>query len=563
MSAQTSIPTVADRAAADDAQQTRSITISERRTDELVIALVGAIGSGVTTTSNILREILERDFGYTCNYIRVSTIIREMGAAIGETIPDQESPAHTRTMMLQAIGNALRKRNSNSYLAAKCIERIAVDRLSPPDGIQRGYAEAPSGTGEANLLPVNRRRVHIIDSIKHTAEVEVLREVYGDTFWLFGVFAPETVREERLLRIGHEITHLKQIFKDDEEDGLANGQKVRDTVHQADFFVRNDGLTEDRLRVALSRYLRIVFNIGVNTPTLDEIAMYNAASQASTSACLSRQVGAAIFSRDGELIGVGANDVPKFGGGLYCSEDGEHDHRCFKLTNGICWNDEHKDQLYTAIFRELRQDGMLGTGATLLRITDALKRTDIRNLIEYSRAVHAEMEAIISVARGNKPGLIGSTLYCTTFPCHSCARHIVASGIKRVIYIEPYAKSLAVSLHGDAVTMNESEAASRVAFLQYEGTAPKNMIRLFKHGSQRKHDGRMIKSDPRYASPIFPSPLDGFAFREQLVVDSLLKNEQNRDKEPKGDGARRNGGSTKEIGTIQLSLVDPDESSRA
>ncbi|MDN3612645.1 hypothetical protein QWZ16_23945 [Vibrio ostreicida] len=26
------------------------------------------------------------------------------------------------------------------------------------------------------------------------------------------------------------------------------------------------------------------------------------------------------------------------------------------------------------------------------------------------------------------------------FPCHNCAKHIVASGIKRVVYVEPYPK---------------------------------------------------------------------------------------------------------------------------
>ena len=419
---------------------TPAIPISERRTDELVIALVGPIGSGVSTTARILVELLEREYGYTHHYIRVSSIIREMGVDIGETIPDADAAPDLRTSALQALGNVLRKRVSNKYLAEKCIERIAVDRLNPPSGVPKGYENVEGDGTAAKLLPVNRRRVHIIDSIKHTAEVEILREVYADTFWLLGVFAPETIREERLVRMGHEPAHLKQIFQDDEEDGLENGQKVRDTMHQADFFVRNDALTEDRLRVALSRYLKIIFNIGVNTPTLDETAMYNAASQASTSACLSRQVGAAIFSRAGELIGVGANDVPKFGGGLYCSEDGERDHRCFKLTGGICFNDDHKGRLYGAIFRELRKETVLGPGVTAERVVKALKRTDIKNLIEYSRAVHAEMEAIISVARGNKPGLVGATLFCTTFPCHSCARHIVASGIGRVVYIEPYAK---------------------------------------------------------------------------------------------------------------------------
>jgi deoxycytidylate deaminase len=287
--------------------------------------------------------------------------------------------------------------------------------------------------------------------------------------------------------------------------------------------------------------------------------MYNATSQASTSACLSRQVGAAIFSEVGELIGVGANDVPKFKGGLYCSEDGDSDYRCFKLTNGICHNDDRKDRLYAAIIRELRQENALVPGVVAGKVIAALKRTDIKNLIEYSRAVHAEMEAIISVARGNKPGLAGATLYCTTFPCHSCARHIVASGIKKVLYIEPYAKSLAVALHGDAVSMRETDHESRVTFLQYEGAAPKNMIRLFKHGLERKRDGRMIKADPRRASPIFPSPLDGFTVREQLVVDNLLKNEQNQPTSRTEEGERTHAGTTKEAKPAQLSLVDPSQ----
>ena len=70
-----------------------------------------------------------------------------------------------------------------------------------------------------------------------------------------------------------------------------------------------------------------------------------------------------------------------------------------------------RDGCHEAIFRELRKETVLGPGVTAERVVKALKRTDIKNLIEYSRAVHAEMEAIISVARGNKPGLVGATLF--------------------------------------------------------------------------------------------------------------------------------------------------------
>src|SRR5205823_8721516 len=67
--------------------------------------------------------------------------------------------------------------------------------------------------------------------------------------------------------------------------------------------------------------------------------------------------------------------------------------------------------------------------------TCALPISQIRNLIEFGRAVHAEMAALIDAARRGV-SVAGCTMYVTTFPCHLCARHIVAAGIKRLVYIE-------------------------------------------------------------------------------------------------------------------------------
>src|SRR5579871_385409 len=62
------------------------------------------------------------------------------------------------------------------------------------------------------------------------------------------------------------------------------------------------------------------------------------------------------------------------------------------------------------------------------------------NVIEYGRCVHAEMAAIVDAARRGV-AIAGCTLYTTTFPCHECARHIVAASIRQVVYIDPYPKS--------------------------------------------------------------------------------------------------------------------------
>src|SRR5690606_19175210 len=87
-----------------------------------------------------------------------------------------------------------------------------------------------------------------------------------------------------------------------------------------------------------------------------------------------------------------------------------------------------------------------------------LKRDDVRSsramdAIEYGRMVHAEMNAITDAARVGH-AIRGATLYCTTFPCHICAKHIIASGIARVVYLEPYPKSLAQELHEDALEVD-------------------------------------------------------------------------------------------------------------
>jgi deoxycytidylate deaminase len=218
------------------------------------------------------------------------------------------------------------------------------------------------------------------------------------------------------------------------------------------------------------------------------------------------------------------NDVPKFKGGLYSTSDGEEDHRCFKWKGKICHNDDRKAKLNNQLLLSLREcDAVKRNREDDARA--ALLRSDVKNLIEFSRSVHAEMEAIISVARGAKPGIIASTLYYTTFPCHSCARHIVASGIERVVYIEPYTKSLALDLHEDAVSVDEEQAGKKVVFLQYEGVAPRNMARLFKDRGERKSKGKLVEKSKKEASPVAKVPLDGFVHREQLVVAAVHKRE--------------------------------------
>jgi deoxycytidylate deaminase len=97
----------------------------------------------------------------------------------------------------------------------------------------------------------------------------------------------------------------------------------------------------------------------------------------------------------------------------------------------------------------------------------ALADAAIMDLTEYGRVVHAEMCAICDAARLGR-SIKGATLFTTTFPCHNCTKHILAAGISKVFYIEPYPKSKAKILHENEVEL-EKPSLSRVSFMPFIG----------------------------------------------------------------------------------------------
>ena len=60
---------------------------------------------------------------------------------------------------------------------------------------------------------------------------------------------------------------------------------------------------------------------------------------------------------------------------------------------------------------------------------------------KYPYVCHAEMNAILNY-RGSRKDLEGSKIYVDLFPCNECAKIIIQSGIKEVIYLsDKYANS--------------------------------------------------------------------------------------------------------------------------
>jgi deoxycytidylate deaminase len=172
----------------------------------------------------------------------------------------------------------------------------------------------------------------------------------------------------------------------------------------------------------------------------------------------------------------------------------DQDRRCWAW-GAKCYNDEEKLKITQQVVKVLVDKKLLAPGDGNAAV-EALRKSRISGLIEFTRAVHAEMEAMLSIARMGTNGLVGSTLHTTTYPCHNCAKHIVDAGIKRVVYLEPYEKSLARTLHPDAINDPLQERDSRkVSIDSYGGVSPRRFSDFFRPRSDRKDEGRFIDID--------------------------------------------------------------------
>lgn len=483
---------------------------------ELVFGLVGPIGVNLEPVISILKSQL-KTFNYTTSEIRLSKQIE-----LFLNTEHSKDSEHTRINSLMTEGTKLR--------------------------IESGRGDAVALLGIAEIIRVRdndhggkfEKNAFILRSIKHPHEVETLRNIYGKGFFLISVYSPRDVRvtalAERISKSQFEngsFTRSKAeelIAKDELEEGTSLGQDVKDAFPLADLFV--NGKSRPSLETQISRFLQLLFGNFFLTPTRDEHGIYHARSAALRSADMNRQVGAAILKMEGDLIAVGCNDVPKSGGDLYWPGD-KGDARDFQ--KGFDSMADERIQVIGEFLEKLKKNDLLVKNAeshdlnTLVNELisgskkDVLKGTRVMSLLEFGRSVHAEMAALMSAARLGI-SVKDATLYCTTFPCHMCARHIVASGIKRVVYIEPYPKSKAKQLHQDSISVDPSTPSSdHVNFEPFEGVSPRQYQEIFDVRESRKDaQGRTTDWRAHGGTPRFSRFMNTYKDVEMAIVGREL-----------------------------------------
>jgi deoxycytidylate deaminase len=218
----------------------------------------------------------------------------------------------------------------------------------------------------------------------------------------------------------------------------------------------------------------------VISPSVEEYGMVLAATAAMRSLDLSRQVGASILTPTKEVIGLGANEVPAPGGGQYWGDPADVRDYVLQYDSNDMMKREILEEILSKTDPEWQAKDAEQRVERLTEVSRLLEDARVMNLTEFGRAVHAEMEAMLSASRvGVSPK--GCSLYTTTFPCHNCAKHIIDVGIDCVVYIEPYPRSLAGRLHEDGIALVEEEpdTEGKVRFVPFLGIAPRLYDRVF------------------------------------------------------------------------------------
>jgi deoxycytidylate deaminase len=508
-------------------------TILEPPFSELVFGFVYAVGTNADPVISVLKNYLDQ-YGYKALEFRISDTLRslELGLSFDETSRFDKADTLIRA------GNAARtKAKDDSILAVMAISDIADPRT----------------LDEQRRPKATMRTAHLVRSLKRPEEVALLRDVYRSGFYLIGIANEDDSQIKYLTNeLGMTLDQAKSLIERDQNEKILHGQRTRDTFYLSDVFIHAN---DEGYKSQIDRFLELVFGHPFITPSREEHAMFLAYASAARSAQLGRQVGAAITTKEGDVLAVGMNEVPSPHGGLYWEKDSNDSREHMKpidsnteqrdsiaksilasLTNKVV-NASELENLVKRVLYQLKLDqndadltkiivDELGKEGTLFdpnATNDAIQESELQLITEYGRAVHGEMDAILTCARLGI-SVRGTYLYVTTFPCHNCTRHIIASGIKRVYYVEPYPKSKARDLHSDAICFDEKEATAtgKIPFLPFEGIGPRRYLDLF---SLDLSSGRPIKRKDDDDKPLVP-PKTCRPPRVPMIPLSFLEREE-------------------------------------
>lgn len=485
---------------------------------ELIFGIVGPIGVDLDAVIESICRCL-KEVKYDTHVIHLTDHIHNERINISIS----KASYFERYKSLIEYGNAFREiAKDPSAIAGIAIAKIREARTQ--------------ASGDADIPAVGH--AYIIRQFKRSEEIELMRRVYGRKFIQVSVYGSAIERRAKLISkiqkfdsspksdSDCEMESIKLIEMDHMQKDNAHGQRLSDVFHLGDVFV--DGIDSSKSSSTIDRFIKAFFGDNRASPNKDEYGLYIATAASFRSVDLSRQVGAAIFSIRGEVIALGCNEVPKPLGGTYWSDDPDPISRDVEVGNDP--NQGRRDEIVFDLLDRMFDESLL-SGELMavdpqerLRIVSSnskIKDSQLMDIIEFGRIIHAEMSAISDAARLGR-AIKGSVLYCTTFPCHLCAKHIVAAGVERVVFLEPYPKSYAQKLHPDSITFDK-DVEGKVLFQPFIGISPRRYRDIFEKRKRKSSSGKALQWYEGQPVPLIEDRSGAYVENEQGAIYASLK----------------------------------------
>lgn len=432
-----------------------------------ILGFTGAIGSGCS--------FLSKRFSGIHDYIYVS---------LSKPIKDEILRLKlTETAKLkQEIGNNLRKLNGDDYLIKMALNHVNEE------------------------MPKAKYKGVVVDGIRNSGEIDALR--HWPHFYLFSVHAETSMRKKRLVRshVCADDQEFNELDARDQQENVPYGQQVKKCNYLSDIVLLNDEQfsPDEPIKIKsfinsniFSKYVVYIESISKNekqlehSPSIEESLMTIAYVSSKQSHCLKRKVGAVIATKNGEVITTGYNDVPT--GLTPCLQDSELQW-CARDIAQQDIGQQFKN--CPSCGSEIKIDTTCASCSQ--RITSFLKKCpncsddpcikvicpkcniDIFNqflsgrsprtgrLLDICRSLHAEENAILNLCRNGNSAGKDSVLYTTTFPCNLCANKIIAAGVKKIVYAEPYITLEAKkALETNGVKLHRFEGVKSSAYFRF------------------------------------------------------------------------------------------------
>ncbi|MCD7790673.1 MAG: hypothetical protein LUH55_09135 [Bacteroides thetaiotaomicron] len=358
-------------------------------------------------------------------------IFKEINKNGTETIHDLYS------YVMQIAGNNIRK--SGSYLNDKeqyGKEITIAERINKLIKIINRYEE-----GQARINKMEKRVRICIDALRNTFEIQYFKDKYR-SFYAVAVITEDKDRVQRL-ESDFNMRQLDSLDKMEypEERTDFYKQNIAGCLQISDIYLYNPNVSDRKyffLTEQLIKYIALMLHPGLVAPTHLERCMQLAFNAKFNSGCLSRKVGAVVTGDDFSVRSVGWNDVPK--GQIpcnlrcvedYCRNKDDESFSEFELT------DSDFEQILDEINNEITKEKMQGKTFQYC-FKDVYTGLKGQKNQVHTRALHAEENAFLQIAKYGGAEIRGGKLFTTASPCELCSKKAYQLGIKEIYYIDPY-----------------------------------------------------------------------------------------------------------------------------